>query len=80
LTAGESSCGCVLSGNCDSGPVAGEEGCKFDVCDVSWLTVRESIGGCISASCEFKVTTEEEEVSGASLPHTSWDRYVAAET
>ena len=75
LTAGESICGCVLSwlkagestcdcvsGNCDSGSVAGEEGCKLD-------------GGGVSASCEFKVTTEEE-ISGASLPHTSWDRYV----
>uniref|UniRef100_A0A2K2AR39 Uncharacterized protein n=1 Tax=Populus trichocarpa TaxID=3694 RepID=A0A2K2AR39_POPTR len=54
--AGESTCGGV-SGNCDSGSVAGEEGCKFDGCEVSWLTVTES---CISASCEFKVTTEEE--------------------
>nr|XP_034890373.1 uncharacterized protein LOC118030400 isoform X2 [Populus alba] len=56
LTAGESTCGCV-PGNCDSGSVAGEEGCKLDGCGVS-------------ASCEFKVTTEEE-ISGASLPHTS---------
>ncbi|KAG6777258.1 hypothetical protein POTOM_017075 [Populus tomentosa] len=63
LTAGESICGCVLSwltagestcdcvpGNCDSGSVAGEEGCELDGCGVS-------------ASCEFKVTTEEE-ISG----------------
>jgi len=72
MEARESSGG-IVSGNCDSKSVSWEEGCEFGGCGVSWLTVRESTGGCDSAGkCNSRLIAGSE--------GTSWDKNAFAET